>query len=441
MATLQKKYDELLKKYNKLKEEKEIAQAALDLTDHVISVIDIPNHTLFKFQKENENLLKAPHITDVPYSIVALGIIHPDDCENYINLFKEFYGGSPSGKLALRIKTIDKGWNWYMFYYKTIFDMNKTPIKAISFLEDINDQKTAEEQFEQYKKAVNEGNHLTWEANLSKNEVISYDAHTDRIIKNKKSYSELLKGAFSLFANVNITEELAQLFARDKLIETYKRGEKEVTYQFKFEDKRTNEISWYRATAYLTSQEEDIFVIMSIIDTTKHVDEHLKLEKKAEQDYLTGLLNRETVQERINYILNDDGLHAMIMADIDNFKFYNDQHGHIFGDEIIKYVAQSMKETFRTSDIIGRIGGDEFVIFMKDVRSQDDVLSRLGHLQKRLIEITHEHIKGKDVTLSLGVTLSSKDDTFLSMYKRADEALYQSKKDGKNCIRFHLLQS
>ena len=53
MATLQKKYDELLKKYNKLKEEKEIAQVALDLTDHVISVIDIPNHTLFKFQKEN----------------------------------------------------------------------------------------------------------------------------------------------------------------------------------------------------------------------------------------------------------------------------------------------------------------------------------------------------------------------------------------------------
>jgi diguanylate cyclase (GGDEF)-like protein len=180
---------------------------------------------------------------------------------------------------------------------------------------------------------------------------------------------------------------------------------------------------------------------MSIIDITKHVDEHLKLEKKAEQDYLTGLLNRETVQERINYILNDDGLHAMIMADIDNFKFYNDQYGHIFGDEIIKCVAQSMKETFRTSDIIGRVGGDEFVIFMKDVRSQDDVLSRLGHLQKRLIEITHEHIKGKDVTLSLGVTLSSKDDTFLSMYKRADEALYQSKKDGKNCIRFHLLQS
>ncbi len=98
-------------------------------------------------------------------------------------------------------------------------------------------------------------------------------------------------------------------------------------------------------------------------------NEEIRLKLKAERDTLTGLYNKGTTEKLINDFLNSEeaslGMHAFLIVDIDNFKSVNDNLGHVFGDKVLFEVSKNLKPIFRKDDIVGRIGGDEFIVFLK----------------------------------------------------------------------------
>ncbi len=179
-----------------------------------------------------------------------------------------------------------------------------------------------------------------------------------------------------------------------------------------------------------------------IIGIIRDIDDQLSRESHlvdyARRDSLTGVYNKEATREEIETALilssyRSGSLHGFILLDIDNFKGINDQYGHQVGDEVLVAIANNLQDLFRASDIVGRIGGDEFIILMKEMSSVEDSTVRARDILRQVEEI--DLPDGKHPSCSIGVTHFPEDGSdFSTLYRLADRAMYQSKKWGKNCF-------
>jgi len=170
----------------------------------------------------------------------------------------------------------------------------------------------------------------------------------------------------------------------------------------------------------------------------------LKLEKevlltRSTTDPLTGLYNRDKIQEIFFYeqkqfIRHGDSF-SIILMDLDDFKSVNDDHGHNVGDQYLKELAQTLSGFFRTVDIIGRWGGEEFIILLP--KTSLDELKKLTIELREMINTMKCPIVGFR-TASYGLSTIRQGDTLTCMVERADKALLSAKKRGKNCIESNL---
>ncbi|MCC8178899.1 MAG: GGDEF domain-containing protein, partial [Cloacibacillus sp.] len=147
-------------------------------------------------------------------------------------------------------------------------------------------------------------------------------------------------------------------------------------------------------------------------------------------------LHRQPAAERIRAFLADTGdcgLHALFIADIDDFKLINDGYGHIEGDRTIISIAQEMKKFFRGSDIIGRLGGDEFVALLKDGPSMDVVRLQAADFCAVFEQGFRACTLRAHVSMSVGIAVTvGGQKSFDELYREADAALYRVKAAGKN---------
>lgn len=155
-------------------------------------------------------------------------------------------------------------------------------------------------------------------------------------------------------------------------------------------------------------------------------------------DQLTGVLNRRGMDEAFNteiarFRRNGESL-SVALLDIDNFKALNDQHGHAVGDSALKHLAGVVKRAVRPTDIVTRMGGEEFVVILPNTNLEDAVVT-MSRLQRSL---TKEYFLGNNqkllITFSAGVALFSTEDDVSSILLRADQAMYLAKKRGKNRV-------
>lgn len=200
------------------------------------------------------------------------------------------------------------------------------------------------------------------------------------------------------------------------------------------------EIKWYRlyTRCILDDKGNPVRLIGRIDDVNRELQEKDKLKRMAESDMFTGLLNKEATKKYINNILADyrKQMHAFIIIDVDNLKAINDKLGHAAGDRAIKMISEKIKYAFRYDDVTGRIGGDEFVVLMKNAKSKEKVIKKLTICCNELSR--HKFIDDYKVTASIGISLYPLDaNTYDELYKKADEALYLSKKNGKNSFSFY----
>ncbi len=160
----------------------------------------------------------------------------------------------------------------------------------------------------------------------------------------------------------------------------------------------------------------------------------MKLQIMAESDSLTGLCNNLSFKEKVDHYLQNDGMsgeHFLMIIDLDDFKFINDTFGHTEGDRILQLFGTRIKPLFRASDIIGRIGGDEFAIFVKDFSRIQGITAKAEDICE-LVSILGGSLNGYTLTCSVGISIYKRDGiNFLELFKKADTALYQAKRVGK----------
>lgn len=161
-----------------------------------------------------------------------------------------------------------------------------------------------------------------------------------------------------------------------------------------------------------------------------------RLMQKAEEDPLTGLLNKESTARSITDWLNEErckGFQVLLMVDLDHFKEINDTYGHATGDLALKKAAQVLRGVFRETDIVGRVGGDEFMVFLKNVGNPEVVQRLMSTLNSRIHAVTVDDLPEETLSCSIGAAFyprHGKDFTLL--YENADRALYEAKRAGRN---------
>ncbi|MBQ7197982.1 MAG: diguanylate cyclase [Selenomonadaceae bacterium] len=172
--------------------------------------------------------------------------------------------------------------------------------------------------------------------------------------------------------------------------------------------------------------------VANILQTVEQIK---GLKKNASTDQLTGLLNKVSSQIELSKICKKS-IGALMMIDLDSFKLVNDIHGHAMGDQILVNFADILRSAVRPTDILGRMGGDEFVAFCQGIHDEQSIAAKSKFINERIVEAA-KRLMGEDMNIPLGasigctfVPMSGTD--FAELYQKADKALYGVKQNGKH---------
>ena len=176
-----------------------------------------------------------------------------------------------------------------------------------------------------------------------------------------------------------------------------------------------------------------LLLVFYIIHTNRIRNEELRHD--AQTDGLTGTLNKRATEARINEILDQmpQEKGTFIILDVDKFKEVNDHYGHAVGDIVLSTLGQTLRNHFRENDIIGRIGGDEFVIYMCKTESKERAVTRIRALADTVKNLSFAEMNGQHITISIGIAFAPEHgNNYMDLYKNADTALYETKQNGRD---------
>ncbi|MDN7243064.1 diguanylate cyclase [Planococcus sp. N028] len=187
-----------------------------------------------------------------------------------------------------------------------------------------------------------------------------------------------------------------------------------------------------------------IFAIIAVLSMALMLNEenrNLLLRKELEllsnQDPMTHLPNIRFFKNRVKNLLMEKVPVSIVMFDVDYFKTYNDTHGHQKGDEVLRTLGQLLKEAAGKDDVIARYGGEEFIICYSGISSTDNVKAVAERFRKQVQDYPFEGEEKQpegDLTISLGASFSEDNKTLEQIIEEADQAMYHSKKTGRNRV-------
>jgi len=180
-----------------------------------------------------------------------------------------------------------------------------------------------------------------------------------------------------------------------------------------------------------------IAVIGLMIALLIHYRKAKVIENISQTDALTGILNRGAVQAQITMALEKEKsspnlVCPLIAVDLDNFKAVNDNYGHSEGDLLLKAVAKVLTNSVRHTDLVGRMGGDEFIVYLTNVNNKKTAEKVAAKLCTAVSALSLEKEEWGEITASFGLAYGTKDSTWSTLYHQADVALYDAKEKGKN---------
>lgn len=384
-----------------------------------------------------------------PDVLIKCGAIQPESATDFRNAFKQLKEGRSEVQCTLKTRTIQGEIRWAQIILTGILDENGVACRAIGVLKDITSQHIAELQYEKellHRDAMVKEALLYYEVDLTNHKILygmqsileelglpytdDYE-YCQELVFHKLVYSEdhpHLKESYKI-SNLLKQHEAGQ----DKLENEYRRLAPD------------GEIYWVRSTVYMTEDTEShtVRAYYYVHDINESKQRELKFQQQAERDLLTGLYNKGTaevlIQEAIEQDISLGYLSAYMIVDLDNFKQVNDSLGHAYGDALLSETAKKLQDLCRIGDIVGRIGGDEFALFLRNLRDQ----SLVNHIAANICGIFHSGtasaLKNHKVTCTVGISLLPEDGcTFDELYTRADLALYEAKRKGKDSwCRYH----
>jgi len=337
-----------------------------------------------------------------------------------------------------------------VFYIETrvagSFDSEDRLINAVGAAEDITQQKEMELRWikaQKYKDTLSKLYDTMFEFDITNDRIITGRGHLFGYAELSESYGEIIESFVVTYLHPEDRDGFLSLFSPEKIKERYESGLTDCDVDFRAVDQQSGAYRWKSAHATLFTDPSDntLHVVCFVKDINESKERMDRLFEMADKDPLTGLYNRRRAEELISAKLAEDTvktprpMNALMVVDMDNFKHINDLMGHLFGDTVLTEVSSQLAEAFRSTDVTGRIGGDEFIVFMKDIPHTDIAVKKAQALCEDLSKL-HSWSEGKiSVMASIGIAFSPTDgDDFNSLYNKADIALYHAKNSGKSRV-------
>lgn len=257
---------------------------------------------------------------------------------------------------------------------------------------------------------------------------------TEALDKGTKGFAKDLSSTMILTTEADSVDGVLQ-FIDITTLQARLRGKRTITHEFIGKN-----FGWCRARFIAVDTKENevphnVIFMVENINEQKTKEKHLTT--MAETDAMTGLFNRQAGSAKIKGYLYNGHSGMFCLFDVDKFKHVNDTFGHQTGDAVIIAVANALRKAFRDNDILLRLGGDEFIVFVSDVKTEE-----LGAkvIQRFFDILDKERIKGHEdyrISISLGATFTTENCVFEDLYKQADACTYESKKIQGKSFTFH----
>lgn len=294
---------------------------------------------------------------------------------------------------------------------------------------------------QQYRGSIVNDAIVYYEFNLTNNTIkLGLEKFSNLVPKEISNiYTAVLNLLVSRVVYTDDVHAVHQYTSQKNLMNELAKGKSEISLEYRRLGENGKYI-WVRATTNLVIDKSNGavrgFTYIKDIDHKKMLQ--IELKEKAERDVLTGLYNKGMTGKLISDYLEansfGDEISAALIIDVDNFKTINDSLGHTFGDAVLCELAEKLKKIFRNNDIIGRIGGDEFMAFMTNIKDYK-ILTDKAKLICENFRNSYEGNSGEEfsVSSSVGIAIAPQHgETFEELYKHADIALYNSKNSGKD---------
>ena len=367
----------------------------------------------------------------------AVGAVYPPDLNNALADCKRCFARGAEYKTQYRMKKKDGSLLWVMDSGRKVQDENgRTVINSIitdisELKEMVNQLKIDQERYEIV-------------AQLSNDIIFEYDINKD-ILEYQQPHPEApIKTVLNHFIAQNAKEIIIHPDDKQRFETDYKMLlSSEVSHQlYKFEYRFafiSNNYIWHRLTLRRIYDNDD--KLIKIIGKVVDISSELRLKQQSITDPLTGAYNRLYVTSEIQKYcqsLKYNLSYACILIDIDYFKTINDTYGHIVGDRLLIEMVKLIKGFFRTSDLVARIGGDEFLIFIKDIYDQEIVREKADALLHKVHQYITQNDYPHEISISMGIYVDDYPNvTFDELYNKIDIALYHAKNSGRDCYVFY----
>ena len=361
----------------------------------------------------------------------SLDIVYKEDMLKIFKCMKKQVPISEAAYCEYRLRRKDGTVAWIMVQGKMIHAEDEVYTVMCVFT-DITTLKKTQQQLE-----IEEERYRIV-ADISDDYLFEYDIETDTMIFSEK-YAEHFGVSLR---DENFKKSLlggGMILAEDHemaldIYENLHKGQKYYTARYRAKG-LDGEVRWYAIcfTTIFRTGGAPIKSIGKITNIDAMKKENDKLREKAQRDSLTKLSNKMTTRKMIEQYIKEDGdaLHAVIMIDIDNFKLINDTCGHMAGDYVLTEVSIKLKNLFRSTDVVGRIGGDEFLVMLRGIQSDSLIEEKAEAICNIFRSI---QIGDKFVTGSVGISTYPADGKdFDTLVEKADTAVYAAKRSGKDC--------
>lgn len=378
-------------------------------------------------------------VEDTVETAIRKGLVHPKSIVEFREIYKKIERGEPFAEGVFVF--IDKNGNERIneIFFTSIFDINRKPIRAIGLLRDVTEQKNLKRE-KDYRMSMTQDKKFAYEANVSQNTLNTLDMDWFEMlgIPQGYSFSEMIQYIMKNNVHPDYTSLFRDFNSKGSIEKAFDNHMIKLHIQYLAKNLNQKYL-WVQNTMCIV--QDDITGDIKIRCYLKNIHEKKQKEKaliyKSEHDTLTKLYNKEMTEILIKkYLVSEQGImekHAFFMIDIDYFKDINDSFGHDFGDKLLAEIARKIKDVFRENDIIGRIGGDEFVVLMKNISIGKVAMSKAQQLCNAIKATYSRNNVKQELSASVGIALYPEHGkVYESLYHRSDTALYIGKKNGRN---------
>lgn len=407
------------------------------MSEGLLYRFDVHTRTLYR-NAETAKMYQVPAVAEnFPDKKWLEEVLHPDDITGFVDYMDRVVSGEEGSFLA-RLRTPSGEKQYHEFTFKGIYKSDGSLKEMVGCANNVHNLKETQKELQnvnQYFCAIQE---------LSDDLLFRIDIEKKTLIRREK-----VDGQANLFGANVVAENFPESVCENGIIHP-----EDVKTYLKFGHRTLKGLS---ATAEVRMKSKNgdfgfrrIFAvpvenadgsIQEMLGKVVNIDGVRQLEQQAQYDDLTQVLNKRAMLERSSECLSKsirDDIHALLFLDLDDFKYVNDNLGHSFGDYLLKELGARLKENTRHGDLVGRVGGDEFVVFLRNVPTEDMLL---GKAKMLLAAISEDIILGDlrhSIHGSIGVAVYPEHGaSYEELYHHADLGLYRSKHKGKNQVTMY----